>query len=330
MSIEEETEEEDRPRPAALTPLTRSYCERGRKRPKPRTRPSTDSSRAICGGVVGRGVDGPFDDADLPSYAEARTAHPPVYGTRFWNTPPRAAPGGPPGDSFLSLDYSDDEDIDEGLHTAMFVHGRRASERTASAARTDALFFTLQPADGDGDDVDEAGWEAYGLAQTEGKRERARERRERRALLAAFPEPPRSMPTPSPTPAPKLGMLKHRAISEWVKESTASVSVSSVCESAASSVEESLGTDSRLGHEHGHDRSGNPSPLSWQHGTSTANTTPELTPPRAQRARGRGACGRRMTGREKLLPLVPYEELDQPFRFERHPYAAAALNAEKW
>ncbi|KZT63398.1 hypothetical protein DAEQUDRAFT_134294 [Daedalea quercina L-15889] len=323
-------EEED---PWEGAPLTRSRAEREqtRRRPRPRTRPSTDSARAICGGVVGWGVRGPDDD-DEDQLSTDGHAHAPVngYAADRWDADPPAytARAAPAGESFLSLDYSSDEDIDEDLHTTMFVH----SQRAAPAARSSALLFTLR-ADSEGDDEREGGgWEAYGLEQTERKRERHRERRERRALLAAFPVPP---PLP-PTPAPHLGMLRHHAIAQWAKDS-ASVSVATACESAESSLS-SLGRGSS-----------SPSPLGWHASeTSTADTTLELTPPRpgpgprrapyGARAPPAKSCphlplpgqGRIGKEKEKLLPLVPYDGLAEPIRFERHPYAAPALRAGRW
>ena len=169
MAIAEEGPHED-----SLIPMTRCKAERGqiRPRPKPHTRPSVDSARAICGGVVGRGVHGPYASSDEDEIQEVA------------RTPPRShapATSDHHGESFLSLDYSDDEDIDEDMHTNMFVNGRRASDRTQRVA--DALFFTLAADRAEADDH----WEAYGAAQTEGKRDRARGQRETRALLAAFP-----------------------------------------------------------------------------------------------------------------------------------------------
>ncbi|TFY51570.1 hypothetical protein EVJ58_g10495 [Rhodofomes roseus] len=237
----------------------------------------------------------------------------------------------------MNLDYSDDESIDEDLHTgSMFVHGRRASERSATSAHPDALFFTLQPESPEREEAPPSPWEAYGLAETEGKRERERERRERRALLDAFPEPPSNCEPPSPESHVHLGMLKHHAIAQWVKEASASVTT--------------VGSS-----EEGRDRSESPSPLGWGHGTST---TLGGTPPRTRRAEGprmrydayavpatssrtlvdsddvrRGRSqspkkGSKMGNRDKLLPLVPFDEVNKPFRFERHPYSAAALGAE--
>ena len=311
---------EEGPQGAPLVPMTRSQVERGhmRSRPKPRTRPSVDSSRAICGGVVGRGVHGPYTPSDEGEIQEvARTPPPrPVPKT----IDPRA------GESFLSLDYSDDEDVDQDMHTTMFVNGRRASDRTQRVA--DA-FFTLAAEQERKSKVDAHQWETYGAAQTEGKRDRARAQRETRALLAAFPEPPKTIPSP-------LDVVKHRAIAQWARESAAvPESVMAVCDSAESS---------ELGHAPG---------WSGASRTSTEYTTPEATPPRARPKRERppgprpydarappakscpslgvatGGATRRKD-REKLLPLVPYDALEQPFRFERHPYASPALGAERW
>lgn len=295
-----------------LVSMTRSKAEGGqlRSRPKPRTRPSVDSARAICGGIVGRGVKGPYafaDDEEIPFRPLPPLPQPPAP----------TAIDHPVGESFLSLDYSDDEDIDDNTHTTMFVHGRRASDRTQRVA--DALFFTLAP----GNDNEQEHWETYGAAQTEGKRDRARGQRETRALLAAFPEPPTTTPAP-------VRARKHRDITQWVKDSAGAG-----CESASSS-------------ELGHDMSA--SPLSWRHqasDASTGHTTPEGTPPRSRGKRGlppydvrtppAKSCpalvavpgaGRR--GGDKLLPLVPYNALEQPFRYERHPYASPALTAERW
>lgn len=304
MSIAEEGAEE-----GPLVPMTRSKAERGqvRSRPKPRTCPSVDSARAICGGVVGQGVNGPYASSD-EEVIPAQARLPPQL-------PVPQNVGHHAGDSFLSLDYSDDEDIDEDT---MFKHTRRASDRTQRMA--DALFFTMA-AENNEKHVHER-WETYGAAQTERKRDRARGRRSTQALLAAFPEPPKTIPSP-------LGARRHRDIEQWVRESAAA-SIEAVCDSAESS---------ELGHGYG-----------WHHAweTSTEDTTPEVTPPRARPKRehppydartppakscpalvaAHGRAGRR--GGEKLLPLVPYDALEEPFRYERHPYASPALRAQGW
>ena len=306
MTIAEEAPEE-----SPLVPMTRSKAEQGqmRPRPKPRTRPSVDSARAICGGVVGRGVHGPYASSDEEEIQEVARFPLQVHVPKPIDHHA--------GESFLSLDYSDDEDIDEDMHTTMFVNGRRASDRTQRVA--DALFFTLAADHGEADDR----WEAYGAAQTEGKRDRARGQRETRALLAAFPTPPKTIPSP-------LDVGKHRAIAQWVKESAA-VSVAAVCDSAESS-----------------ERGWSPSPYRASE-TSTEYTTPEVTPPRARPKRGHppgpyntrappakscpslvAAPAGTKRSQEKMLPLVPYDALEQPFRYERHPYASPALRAERW